>query len=248
MYGSKVACSGSLVVVLTLLGCDPPGGQPSQTGEQKSAEQSAVASPAFEPASASSPGSTTTDQPPRVVFLGDSLTAGLGLPEHAAFPQRIEQELSERGVEIKVINAGVSGDTSAGGLSRIDWILRQQPDIVVVCLGANDGLRGLSSAMTRRNLNAILDKILEARALPVLLGMKLPPNLGPEYVTRFESIYPTLAIEFEIPLVPFLLEGVAGVASLNLPDGIHPNAAGHRQLAANVLPTIKKVLDKLDSE
>jgi acyl-CoA thioesterase-1 len=179
---------------------------------------------------------------PRIVFLGDSLTAGLGLEEEQAFPARLGRLLTERKIRVEVVNAGVSGDTSAGGLRRIDWILRQSPDVVVVGLGANDGLRGLSTEMTEENLRRILEKIRASGARSVLLGMRLPPNMGPDYIEPFEAVYPRLAKELEVLLVPFLLEGVAGVPELNLPDGIHPNAIGHELLAGNVLPAIEKVL------
>jgi acyl-CoA thioesterase-1 len=179
---------------------------------------------------------------PRIVFLGDSLTAGLGLEEEEAFPARLGHLLAERQIRVEVINAGVSGDTSAGGRRRIDWILRQRPDVVVVGLGANDGLRGLSVEMTEDNLRRILEKIRAAGARGVLVGMKLPPNMGPDYVEPFEAIYPRVAAETGVTWVPFLLEGVAGVPELNLPDGIHPNAAGHQRLAQNVLPAIEEAL------
>lgn len=228
-----------LAVLLAAVTCEAPTEQPQRRdSEGRSAE--AITTAAQAPAG--------PRQPLRLVFVGDSLTAGLGLSKEAAFPARVEQSLAVRGIAVEVINAGISGDTSAGGRSRIDWVMRQQPDIVAVCLGANDGMRGLSVEMTDGNLRAILNKIVEAKAQPILLGMKLPPNLGPEYIERFEAIYPALAAQFEIPLVPFLLEGVGGEPSLNLPDGIHPNAEGHRRLAANVLPTIEKVLERLHSE
>jgi acyl-CoA thioesterase-1 len=183
---------------------------------------------------------------PQIVFLGDSLTAGLGLEEEQAFPARLGHLLAERGIRVEVVNAGVSGDTSAGGLRRTDWILRQRPEVVVVGLGANDGLRGLSTEMTEENLRRILEKIRAAGAQSVLLGMRLPPNMGPDYIEPFEAIYPRLAEDFEVLFVPFLLEGVAGVPELNLPDGIHPNAGGHELLAENVLPAIETALKHQD--
>jgi acyl-CoA thioesterase-1 len=182
---------------------------------------------------------------PRIVFLGDSLTAGFGLGEEQAFPAIIGRRLTERGLQARVVNAGVSGDTSAGGLSRLEWLLRQQPNILVVGLGANDGLRGLSVKMTESNLRRILLTASEVGALPVLLGIKLPPNLGADYVSAFESIYPRLAEELDVPLVPFMLEGVAGDPDLNLPDGIHPTAAGHQRVADNVLPWVEEALERV---
>lgn len=182
----------------------------------------------------------------RVVFLGDSLTAGLGLPEEEAFPALVEERLLAEGRRVEVVNAGVSGDTSAGGASRLDWLLRQKPRVLFVCLGANDGLRGLSPAMTERNLRKIAERATEAGALVILAGMKLPPNYGPDYVERFERLYGELARELDLGFVPFLLEGVAGAPQLNQADGIHPNTAGHRRMAEVVLPSVRQALDELE--
>ena len=179
----------------------------------------------------------------RVVVLGDSLAAGFGLPEEEAFPARLERLLIERGRPVEVINAGVSGDTSAGGLARLDWVLGREPDLLLVALGANDGLRGLSPEMTEANLRRIVEGA-RARGVRVLLaGMRLPPSLGPDYVERFEAVYPRLAAELGVPLVPFLLEGVGGRPELNLADGIHPNPRGHRAIAETVLPYLVEALD-----
>ncbi len=177
-----------------------------------------------------------------MVFLGDSLTAGLGLAEEQAFPALVRERLVEDGIPVRVVNAGVSGDTSAGGVRRLEWVLRQKPDVVVVGLGANDGLRGLSLESTEANLEDIVRRAKGAGARVVVLGMKIPPNYGPEYATGFEAIYPRVARELEVPLVPFLLEGVGGEAELNLGDGIHPNAEGHRRVAENVLPLVREAL------
>jgi acyl-CoA thioesterase-1 len=184
-------------------------------------------------------------QTPRIVFLGDSLTAGFGLGEEQAFPALIGDRLAERGISVTIVNAGVSGDTTAGGLNRLTWLLRQQPDILVVGLGANDGLRGLSVTMTEENLRSILTTAGESGAILVLLGMKLPPNLGSDYVVAFESIYPRLAQELEVALVPFMLDGVAGEARFNLPDGVHPNAEGQAIVADNLLPWIEEAIERL---
>jgi len=178
----------------------------------------------------------------RIVFLGDSLTAGFGLAEEQAFPAVVEERLRRRGFAVRVVNAGVSGDTSAGGLARLDWVLRQEPDLLVVGLGANDGLRGLSTEATEANLRRIVAGAREAGVRVVLLGMKLPPNYGPRYTARFQALYPRIAKDLDVPLVPFLLEGVGGEPELNLPDGIHPNAEGHRRVAANVVPVVAEVL------
>lgn len=182
---------------------------------------------------------------PRVVFLGDSLTAGFGLGEEQAFPAIIGERLADRGTSVTIVNAGVSGDTTAGGRNRLKWLLRQQPDILVVGLGANDGLRGLSVTMTEENLRSILTTARDSGAILVLLGMKLPPNLGSDYLGAFESIYPRLAEELGVALVPFMLDGVAGEARFNLPDGIHPTAEGQKIVADNVLPWIEEAIERL---
>jgi acyl-CoA thioesterase-1 len=198
------------------------------------------------PHSATAPiGHSPAEPLPLVVFLGDSLTAGHGLPEEQAFPSIVKRALAERGLPVRIVNAGVSGDTTAGGLGRVDWLLRQEPDVVVVELGANDGLRGLPLAMSERNLREIVTRCLDSGAEVLLVGMKLPPNYGTRYTSRFERIFPDLADELDVPLMPFLLEGVAADPSLNLPDGIHPNAEGQRRVAANVLPYLESVLENL---
>ncbi len=191
---------------------------------------------------------SATDDRPVVVFLGDSITAGYGLSENEAFPALIEKELEGRGVSIRAVNAGESGGTSAGGLRRLNWILRQSPAVVVVELGANDGLRGLPLEDTEKNLREIVQRSKEAGAGVLLVGMLLPPNYGPEYTEQFRSIYPELAEELDVALMPFGLEGVAAVAELNLPDGIHPNADGHRIIAANLLPYLAPLLPGSDPE
>lgn len=179
---------------------------------------------------------------PLVAFLGDSLTAGLGLEADLAFPAQVGERLAAAGRPIRVLNAGVSGDTSAGGLRRLDWLLKQQPEVVVVGLGANDGLRGVPLEETERNLRAIVERARAAGARVLLLGMQLPPNYGPEYAGGFAEIYPRVSQEMGVPLVPFLLEGVGGVPELNLSDGIHPNAEGQERVAGNVLPYLEQVL------
>jgi acyl-CoA thioesterase-1 len=181
-------------------------------------------------------------EPPRVLFLGDSLTAGYGLEGEAAFPTHVARMLAEEGLPIEAINAGVSGDTTAGGLARLDWLLRQRPAVVVVGLGGNDGLRGLDLAMTESNLRDIIERSRTAGAVVLLLGMRMPPNYG-SYAEDFESIYVRLAAELDVALVPFLLEGVGGDPQLNLPDGIHPNELGQRRVAENVAPRLQALLE-----
>jgi acyl-CoA thioesterase-1 len=198
--------------------------------------------------SASPVGQAVAHRCPLVVFLGDSLTAGYGLGEDQAYPAVVQSALEERNIRIRIVNAGVSGDTTAGGVSRLDWLLRQAPDVVVVGLGANDGLRGLPLEMSERNLREIVTRSLDAGAGVLLTGMKLPPNYGPEYTSGFEAIYPKLAEELDVPLMPFLLEGVAADPKLNLPDGIHPNAQGQRRIARNVLLHLEPLLWQNDED
>ena len=180
---------------------------------------------------------------PLVVFLGDSLTAGYGLSEDQAFPALVEENLRGEGVAVRVVNAGVSGDTTAGGLRRVDWVLKQGPDVVVVGLGGNDALRGQPLDETEKNLRGIVSTIRASGTRVLLLGMRIPTNYGPEYGEGFAALYPRVAREFDVPLVPFLLEGVGGVASLNQPDGIHPNAEGHRKVAETVEKALRSLLD-----
>ncbi len=178
----------------------------------------------------------------RIVALGDSLTAGYGLPEHESFTVRLQKRLRALGHDVAVHNAGVSGDTTAGGLARLDWALGGQVDLVLVELGANDGLRGIDPAETRRNLDAILTKLAE-RDLPVLLtGMLAPPNLGTEYGNEFNALYPALADKHGVPLYPFFLDGVAAEPDLNQADGIHPNAAGVDVIVDRLAPYVARAL------
>lgn len=182
------------------------------------------------------------DPRPVVVFLGDSLTAGFGLSEEQAYPALIATRLAAEGRDVRVVNAGLSGDTTAGGLRRLDWLLSQEPDVVMVALGGNDGLRALALESTEANLRAIIEQSREVGAVVVLAGMLIPPNYGPEYTEAFAAIYPRLADEYEVVFIPFLLEGVAADPELNLPDGIHPNVAGQKILAETVYPVIESAL------
>ncbi len=174
----------------------------------------------------------------RLLVLGDSLTAGYGLPAHKSFPAQLEKALQQSGNAVKVINSGVSGDTTAGGLSRVDWLLSDAPDMVIVALGANDALRGLSTTMTYNNLDAILTKLKQNRIKVLLAGMQAPKNLGEDYVARFNKIFQALAKSHNVSLYPFFLEGVALDPDLNQADGIHPNAAGVKVIVNNMLPLI----------
>ncbi|MCY4451440.1 MAG: arylesterase [Immundisolibacterales bacterium] len=186
------------------------------------------------------------DGPLRILMLGDSLTAGYGLASHEALPARVEAALRALGLDARVINAGVSGDTTSGGLARIDWALADDPHAVVVALGANDGLRAIDPAVTRSNLDRLL-AVLSGRRLPVLLaGMLAPPNLGPDYGARFDPVYPDLAARHGALLYPFLLEGVATVTALNQADGLHPNAAGVEVIAERMLPAVLCLVSRAD--
>ena len=196
-------------------------------------------------APAATPAGSTTRTPrrePVVVFLGDSLTAGLGLSAEEAWPTLLDDQLATAGTPIRAVNAGVSGDTSAGGLRRLAWLLRQRPDVVVVELGANDGLRGQPVTGVEANLRQIVERSRAAGARVLLVGLRVPPSLGGDYARQFADLYPRLARELDVPLVPFLLEGVAGDPNLNLPDGIHPNAEGQRRVAAVVRPHLERLL------
>ena len=179
-----------------------------------------------------------------ILFFGDSLTAGYGLSTEEAFPNLAEKQLIKLGKSVKAVNAGLSGETSAGGLSRIEWILRQPIDIFVLELGANDGLRGLPLDQTRKNLQAIIDKVKAKypNTKFVLAGMMVPPNMGKEYAADFKKIYPDLAKKNNATLIPFLLQGVGGNEKLNLADGIHPNVEGHKIVAGNVARVLEKLL------
>ena len=182
---------------------------------------------------------------PLVIFLGDSLSAGYGLSEAEAYPALLARRLQTGGIPARIVNAGVSGDTTAGGLARVDWLLSQSPDVVVVELGANDGLRGLSLVETEQNLDEIIRRCLAAGTSVLLMGMKIPPSYGPDYSEGFAALFQELAETHAIAFMPFLLEGVAAVPDLNQADGIHPNAAGHRLLAKSVEPYLVGVLEGL---
>jgi acyl-CoA thioesterase-1 len=177
-----------------------------------------------------------------VVVLGDSLTAGLGVAADEAFPARLQARLRAEGYDYRVVNAGVSGDTTAGGLRRVDWVLRAKPDVVVVALGANDGLRGLSPQAMQANLEAIVGRLQTAGARVLLAGMRLPPNYGAAYTKEFQAVFPEVARRAKVPLMPFLLDGVAADPRLNQPDGIHPTVAGQQLIADRLWPYLRPLL------
>jgi acyl-CoA thioesterase I len=177
-----------------------------------------------------------------IVALGDSLTAGLGVAGDEAYPALLEQRLRSAGFAYRVVNAGVSGDTSAGGLRRLDWVLRSRPEIVIVALGANDGLRGLPVAALRDNLTAIVTRLRAGGARVLLVGMRLPPNYGDAYTREFAAAFQEVARRTSTTFLPFLLEGVAGEPGLNQADGIHPNAAGQRAVAERMWSSLQPLL------
>lgn len=179
-----------------------------------------------------------------ILCFGNSITAGYGLDPDLAYPNVLEQTLNDKGYNYKVVNAGLSGETSAGGLTRIDWILQNKIDVFILELGANDGLRGLPLIQTKSNLQSIIQKVVKKypEAQIVIAGMMVPPNMGKDYATEFSYVFNELATENDALLIPFLLDGVGGKPELNLPDGIHPNIEGHKIVAQNVYDILKEVL------
>ncbi len=184
------------------------------------------------------------DDRPVIAALGDSLTAGIGVDPEQNFPSQLQRKLDESGYRYRVVNAGVSGDTSAQGLNRLPTVRELRPAIVIVALGANDGLRGLPVETTRDNLEAIIRAVQEDGSKVVLAGMEIPPNYGLAYTRAFRAIFPELAGRYGTALIPFLLEGVGGHAELNQDDGIHPTGKGYRIVAANVWKILKPLLDR----
>lgn len=182
---------------------------------------------------------------PLVAFLGDSIAAGLHLPAEEAFPAVLQRLLADADLPFRLVNAGVSGDTTAGGLRRIDWLLTQEPDLVVCEVGGNDGLRGIAPEEIESNLRAIVAKSQAAGAKVLMLGHVMPPNYGEDYTQAFAAVFDRVAEDTGIDYVPFFLEGVGGVPELNLPDGLHPTAEGHERIAAKLLPALRGVLEDL---
>lgn len=232
-----------LSCVLILTGCgtessnsSSPDGAPARP--TAAADSTATTAPAD---------SAASEEAIRVLVLGNSIAAGSGVDPDEAFPARLQQRVDSLGWNVEIINGGVSGETTAGGLRRIDWLLRQPTDVLIVELGGNDGLRGTDLDATRENLQAIIDKArAEYPDVRILLaGMQLPPNLGPDYTQRFRSLYPELAKANNVGLIPFLLEDVGGVDSLMQSDGIHPTAEGQRIVADNVWDELRPVIQSL---
>ena len=189
--------------------------------------------------------SAATARTIRLVVLGDSLTAGLGLPPGKAFPDRLQAALRAKGWDVTVLNAGVSGDTAADGLARYDWAVPADTDALIVELGANDMLRGLKPEATKKALSAILDKARAARLSTLIAGMRAAPNLGAEYDRAFDAIYPALAESHDVALYPFFLDGVAGNPELNQADGMHPTAEGVDSIVERIQPSVEAILKKV---
>jgi acyl-CoA thioesterase-1 len=209
------------------------GVEREQPGQPSSGAAAAPADPTAPPAR------------PKIVALGDSLTAGLGLVESASYPHVLQQRIDQDGYNFEVVNAGVSGDTSAGGLRRLDWALEGDVRVLIVALGGNDGLRGLSIAEMKQNLSTIIDRARQRNIVVILAGMEAPPNYGPEYVQSFRAAFRDVALEKRVLFIPFLLDKVAGQSALNQPDGIHPNADGARIVGDTIWPVLQSLLDQM---
>ena len=231
--------SFGLAVALSLVGTAACGSRDDARTDRPEASSPALSAAPVSPVS--SPSAHTGR--PRVVVLGDSLTAGLGLPTGESFPTVLQQDLDRAGLAYEVVNAGVSGDTSAGGLSRLEWALDGDVRVLVVALGGNDGLRGLAPAELQHNLAQIIEGAQTRGVTVVLAGMEAPPNYGRDYIVAFHKVYPALARQYHVAFVPFLLQGVAGDARLNQRDGIHPTAEGARIVAENVWAVLRPLVE-----
>jgi acyl-CoA thioesterase I len=226
-----------LFPVLAACGGSTPDPEPTRAPATSSASPAA-------PASSSAASTSPRSDAPRIIFLGDSLTAGLGLDSNDSFPAVIQRRLDAEGRRFAVVNAGVSGDTSAGGLRRLEWALSEgNPKVLVVALGGNDGLRGLAPEQLEQNLATIIERGQQRGLSVILAGMEAPPNFGADYTRRFREVYPTLAKRYNVPLIPFLLDGVAGDPAFNQSDGIHPNKRGAEIVADLVWRTLEPALD-----
>jgi acyl-CoA thioesterase I len=230
----------SLVIVF---GCDqgapPPSAPPSSSPPRDGFGQRFGTDVTSQPGRSRTPPSP---ERPRIVAFGDSLTAGLGVSTEESYPAQLQRRLDALGYQYRVINAGVSGDTTAGALRRVPWVLNGTPALVILEVGGNDGLRGLSLDQTRANLEQIIERLQQAGVRVVLAGMRLPPNYGKDYTVGFEAIYPSLAKRYRLPLIPFFLEGVAASPTLNQTDGIHPTGQGYEIIAEQVLTAIRPLL------
>jgi acyl-CoA thioesterase-1 len=251
----SLALAFASLLVAAVAGCSPDAGTPgsAETGASTPSTAASAAAPmagdqaggATDPAGgARGGGASRPEGEPVVLFLGTSLTAGYGLPESQAYPALLQERIDAAGLDYRVVNAGVSGDTSAGGLRRLDWLLRLPVAVLVVELGANDMLRGLGVEQLRRNLDRILERTAATHpdARFVVAGMRAAPNLGRDYVEAFDATYPALAEAHDAALVPFLLEDVAARPELNQADGIHPTAEGHALIAERIWPVLRPLL------
>jgi acyl-CoA thioesterase-1 len=225
------------------LGCDPSASTTSFQESPATSDSQPSSQAVFHPEPVPTTAPSPSDDRPRIIAFGDSLTAGLGVSPAQSYPMQLQKRLDAQGYSYQVINAGVSGETSAGGLRRVPWLLASKPYMVILELGANDGLRGLGLPETRSHLDQIIRKFKEAHVPVLLTGMKLPPNYGEEYRTEFEAMYRDLAAAHGLPLIPFVLEGVAGERTLNQSDGIHPTAEGYRIVVDNVWETLIPMLN-----
>ncbi len=231
--------AGALVLA-TFVACgDPNATEPVPALPGEAASRVAGALDPAQPAELSIPSDA-----PLVAVLGDSIAAGLHLSAHQAFPAVLQRDLAAAGLPFRLVNAGVSGDTSAGGLRRIDWILQQKPAVLVIELGGNDGLRGQDPDAVEANLRAIATRAQSAGARVLLLGVQLPSSYGADYAGRFAAIYPRLSQDLGIELVPEFLAGVGGVPDMNLEDGLHPSTKGHERIAQTVAPALRRMLAK----
>ncbi len=187
----------------------------------------------------------TSENPVIILALGDSLTAGYGLHPREAVPSVLEEMLLQQGYNVRILNAGLSGDTSGGGLDRLEWSLADNPDAAIVELGANDGLRGMPPERMEANLDTILKTLVDKGIEVLFTGMGAPPNMGEDYGRRYDAVFPMLADKYNVDFYPFYLEGVYMDPDLNQPDGLHPNAAGARRIAGNILPHVRSLVDKV---
>ncbi len=231
--------------LIALCGCDrggassspPPSSSPPREGIGPRLETEVTAQPG-------QPKTQVSAERPRIVAFGNSLTAGLGVSPDQSYPAHLQRILDAAGYAYQVVNAGVSGETTAGGVRRVSWVLNNKPAIVILELGGNDGLRGLSLQETKANLERIIQQLQQASVTVVLAGMKLPPNYGQDYTGGFEALYQALAKQYRLKMIPFFLDGVAGSSSLNQADGIHPTGEGYRLIVERVFPTLKPLLER----
>jgi acyl-CoA thioesterase I len=239
-------CILSVLVLfcLGIWGCGPEESSSPNIPESMNRSSDLLGSRAQFPAEQSSyePLVRKNESLPKIVAFGDSLTAGLGVSSEESYPAQLEKQLHECGFHYEVVNAGVSGETSAGGMRRVEWILKSQPTVVILELGVNDGLRGLPLEQTYANLRSIINRLRDAGVVVVLAGMRIPPNYGEAYTGEFFEMYERLAQELNLPLIPFLLEGVAAQPGLNQADGIHPTAEGYTIVAQNVFDALESLL------